>query len=157
MQATIGCRCGEVRGLVRPAEARLANRAICYCDDCQAFAHYLKREDLLDARGGSDVIQVPPATLTITKGADRIAAVRLSPKGLYRWHARCCGQPLGNTVSPAIPFIGIVAATFRVAGEDPDALFGEPGGAVNGQFAIGGAGPRADGDRAAVGARARGH
>jgi hypothetical protein len=145
--AWISCTCGEVRGEVRPAEPRLANRVTCYCDDCQAFAHYLKRTDLLDERGGSDIVQIPPATLIFTQGQDKIAGVRLTAKGLHRWRASCCGSPLGNTMTPAIPFVGLLASSFRVEGQDPDALFGKPRGAIMGQYAIGGAPPGTKGIR----------
>ena len=89
MQIEFGCRCGQVRGIVDPVERRLSNRVTCYCDDCQAFAHYLGRPDLLDARGGSDIVQVPPASVRFLSGADQIDGVRLGAKGLYRWRARC--------------------------------------------------------------------
>ena len=138
--AWLTCTCGQVRGEVRAAEPRLANRVICYCDDCQAFAHYLNRADLLDERGGSDIVQIPPATLTFTRGKDKIAGVRLTLRACTAG-ARCCGAPLGNTTTPAIPFVGLLASSFRLEGQDPDALFGKPRGAVMGQFAIGGAPP----------------
>jgi hypothetical protein len=109
------------------------NRIVCYCDDCQAYLHHLGRTDLLDAQGGTDIVQVAPSSLSFQHGADRIVGVRLSPKGLYRWYASCCKTPLGNTLGPAIPFIGIVAEAF----EDADAIFGKPVGAILGRFAIG--------------------
>ena len=40
------------------ASSTTVNRVVCYCDDCQAFLHYLKRADLLDAHGGTDIVQV---------------------------------------------------------------------------------------------------
>ncbi|MFX6869136.1 DUF6151 family protein, partial [Acinetobacter baumannii] len=80
-----------------------------YCDDCQAFAHRLGRADLLNAQGGSDIVQVAPAALTFVKGQNRIAGMRLTPKGLFRWHTTCCNTPVGNTLGPAIPFVGLIA------------------------------------------------
>jgi len=35
-----------------------------------------------------------------------IAGIRLTPKGVFRWHASCCKMPLGNTLGRAIPFVG---------------------------------------------------
>jgi hypothetical protein len=127
------CRCGEVRGRVANASRRTVNRVICYCDDCQAFAHHLGRADLLDAHGGSDIVQVAPASLSFDRGADRIEGSRLSPKGLHRFYASCCKTPLGNAVGPAIPFVGIVAQAF----DAPDAAFGPPRGSIMGKFAVG--------------------
>ena len=137
IQAELRCRCGDVRAVVREPSPKTVNRVVCYCDDCQAFAHHLGRSDLLDANGGSDIVQVAPASLTFVKGQDRIVALRLSPKGLYRWHSRCCNTPLGNTLTPSLPFVGIVAQAFEGDGQDPDALFGRPVGAILGKFAIG--------------------
>jgi hypothetical protein len=134
----VGCRCGAVRGtLTDPAPASV-NHVVCYCDDCQAFAHWLQRADLLDARGGSDIVQVAPGCLSFETGQDRIAGLRLSPKGLYRWYARCCHTPLGNTVSPAIPFVGLVAEAVEIDGQPARARFGAPVGTIKGEYAIGG-------------------
>ena len=102
-EVQVRCRCGEVVGVVTNASPQKVNRVICYCDDCQAFAHHLGRADLLNAQGGSDIVQVAPASLTFVKGQNRIAGVRLTPKGLFRWHTTCCNTPVGNTLGPAIP------------------------------------------------------
>jgi hypothetical protein len=143
--AILQCRCGEVKGVVTDASRRTVNRVVCYCDDCQAFAHHLRRADLLDRQGGTDIVQVAPATLTVGQGRQQIAGVRLTPKGLYRWHSTCCNTPLGNTVSPAIPFVGIVAQAFEHGGQRADALFDKPVGAILGQHAIGNAPPGSTG------------
>jgi hypothetical protein len=110
---------------------------LCYCDDCQAYAHALGRADLLDASGGSDIVQVAPSSLTVDEGADRIVCLRLTAKGLYRWHTRCCKTPLGNTLGPALPFVGIPRQTFEAAGVHVEAVFGPPAGSILGKFAVG--------------------
>jgi hypothetical protein len=135
------CRCGAVQGRVARASPYSVNRVICYCDDCQAFAHYLRRTDVLDPRGGSDIVQVAPASVEFLQGQQNIRGVRLSPKGIYRWHSSCCNTPLGNTASPAIPFVGIVSAAFETDGQTVDALFGKPRGAIKGEYAVGDAPP----------------
>ena len=135
------CRCGEVRGFVAEASPQRVNRVGCYCDDCQAFAHWLGRADLLDAKGRSDIVQVAPSRFAFVQGQDRVRGVRLSPKGLYRWYASCCNTPVGNTFTPAIPFVGIPAAAFDQDGPQADTAFGPPTGAVMGKFAIGEAPP----------------
>jgi hypothetical protein len=119
---------------VRNVEPRTVNRLVCYCDDCQAFLHHLDRADLLDAQGGSDVIQVAPNMLSFHRGADRIAAVRLTSKGMYRWFASCCKTPLGNTVGAGVPFVGIQRASFQ---GDADEALGPSRGSILGKFAIG--------------------
>jgi hypothetical protein len=135
--ATLQCRCGAVRGTVAGAAAGKVNRAVCYCDDCQAFLHHLGRADLLDAHGGTDVVQVAPASLSFTQGKERIVGLRLTPKGLYRFYASCCKTPLGNTANPAIPFVGIVAQDFASEAQQVDDVFGPPVGAIFGRYAVG--------------------
>jgi hypothetical protein len=136
-QAELRCRCGEVRGFVADASPQTVNRVVCYCDDCQAFAHHLGRADLLDVHGGSDIVQLAPASLTFVQGQDRIVGVRLTPKGLFRWYTSCCHTPVGNTVSPAIPFVGIVVNAFAHDSQSPDEVFGPPIAAILGKDAIG--------------------
>jgi hypothetical protein len=139
--AELRCRCGQVEGTVSNASPESVNRVICYCDDCQAFLHRINQSELLDAHGGTDLVQVAPADLRFHRGNDRIVGLRLSPKGLYRWYSSCCNTPLGNTVSPAIPFVGIVARTFEHGERGPDDYFGKPLGGILGKFAIGTAPP----------------
>src|SRR5262245_25612243 len=94
----IRCDCGAVRGVARGVSGERGNRVVCYCDDCQSFAHVLERsEDTLDAHGGTEIFQMSPAQLEFTAGADRLACLRLTPKGLLRWYASCCRTPIGNT------------------------------------------------------------
>lgn len=142
-EAKLSCRCGEVQGVVTNASPQNVNRVVCYCDDCQAFAHQLGRPDLLNAQGGTDIVQVAPASLAFFQGQDRIAGLRLTPKGLLRWHTTCCNTPLGNTLTPAIPFVGIVAQTFGA--ERAQSAFGAPIGAILGKYAIGTAPPGSTG------------
>lgn len=106
------CRCGVVRGVARAVEPSKVNHCFCYCDDCQAFAHFLGREgDVLDAHGGTEITQMSQADVAFTAGTDKIAAMRLTPKGLIRWYAACCRTPIGNTLGTnAMPFIGVVHA-----------------------------------------------
>jgi hypothetical protein len=137
MSAEMRCRCGQVRGIVSNALPRAGNRAVCYCDDCQAFLHRLGRADLLNAQGGTDIVQVAPATLTFVQGQHLIRGLRLTPKGLFRWYASCCNTPVGNTLSPSVPFVGIVTSAFDHGMQQPDDLFGEPVGGVFGKYAVG--------------------
>src|SRR3954452_9059719 len=96
-EVQVRCRCGEVVGVVANAAPQKVNRIVCYCDDCQAFAHQLGRPDLLDAKGGSDIVQMAPAAVSFTQGRQHIVGLRLKPNGLYRWYANCCKTPVGNT------------------------------------------------------------
>jgi hypothetical protein len=144
-RAEFRCRCGEVRGFVADASPRTVNRIGCYCDDCQAFLHWLRRAELLDAQGRSDIVQVAPATVAFVQGQDRIQGVRLSPKGLHRWYASCCNTPVGNTLTPSVPFVGIIATAFHQGAQGADRAFGPPAGAIMGKIAIGEASPGSTG------------
>ena len=130
--AELRCRCGEVQGRVKNASPEAVTRAVCYCDDCQAYLHHLGRLDLMEEHGGTDVVQVAPSSLTFHRGAERLVGLRLTPKGLYRWYASCCKTPLGNTLGPSIPFVGIVAQAF----DHVDDTFGKSRGMVFGKFAV---------------------
>ncbi|AGP33965.1 hypothetical protein BE04_33810 [Sorangium cellulosum] len=133
------CRCGKLHGWLRDASPSTVNRAVCYCADCQAFLHHLGRADLLDEHGGSDIVQVPPSAISFDRGTEVIAAVRLTPRGLYRWYASCCKTPLGNTPTPRLPVLGIATELFRQApsASPCDEVFGPPRGGIFGKFAIG--------------------
>ncbi|WP_293853989.1 DUF6151 family protein [uncultured Alsobacter sp.] len=135
--ATMSCRCGTVRGTLTGATPDSVNRAVCYCDDCQAFAHWLSRADLLDAHGGSDIVQFAPGAFTIDSGHDAIACVRLGPQGIFRFYATCCKTPVGNTVKPSIPFIGVPVQAFGQGAQEADRTFGRPAGRIMARFAIG--------------------
>jgi hypothetical protein len=135
--AALSCSCGEVRGWVGDVAPNTVNRVVCYCDDCQAFLHKLERADLLDGQGGTDIVQFAPASLSFVQGTERIVGLRLTPKGIYRWYASCCRMPLGNTLGPAIPFIGVVAHAFEGETQKPDQLFGRPLGRIFGRYAVG--------------------
>ena len=103
------CGCGKIKGIAHNISPRTGTRVVCYCDDCQAFARFLDGETtVLDDCGGTDIFQIAPAQIKITAGAEHLGSMRLSPKGLIRWYSQCCKTPIGNTVSGAIPFVGLV-------------------------------------------------
>jgi hypothetical protein len=109
-EVALRCSCGTVRGVARDVAPGSINHCFCYCDDCQAFAHFLGRGDeILDAHGGTEIVQMSQGNVAFTAGVDKIAAIRLTDKGLVRWYASCCRTPLGNTMATSgMPFIGVV-------------------------------------------------
>lgn len=123
--------------MVTNAAPATVNRVVCYCDDCQAFMHRLGRADLLDAHGGTDIVQVAPSSLSLVRGHDKIAGVRLTPKGLFRWHTTCCNTPVGNTLTPSVPFVGIAVQAFDGGAPRADEAFGKAVGAILGKYAVG--------------------
>jgi hypothetical protein len=124
MEHSLQCRCGTIRGFVH--DPQRANRAVCYCHDCQAFAHFLgKSDEILDDRGGSEVIQVLPSNVTFTEGIEALACMRLTAKGLLRWYAGCCNTPIGNTLDNfKISFVGLVHTCLESSGRPLQESFG---------------------------------
>jgi len=118
------CRCGAVTGHV--ANPHLTNHSVCYCEDCQAFIRFLGREaELLDARGGSEGVQVLPKDVRFETGFERLATLRLSPKGMVRWYATCCSTPIGGTPPTAkLPFAGLSRACLENAAPSVEQSFG---------------------------------
>ena len=116
----VRCECASVRGVLRGVSPSRVVRAVCYCDDCQAFAHYLDRADtVLDAYGGTSIFQVSSSRLTITEGAQHLACVRLTDGRLLRWYASCCGTPIGNTPGTyKMHFLGLIHAFLDLAALD---------------------------------------
>lgn len=111
MAVEISCNCGAFQAKLAGISPKTANHLICYCTDCQAFARHLNQaEHYLDASGGTAIFQTLPANITVTKGVEHIAALRLSPKGLIRWHTNCCNTPIVNTLGSAkFSFAGVMA------------------------------------------------
>ncbi|NRF65532.1 hypothetical protein HLB44_00910 [Aquincola sp. S2] len=134
------CRCGAVRGRVDTslaARRRAGLHVICYCDDCRAYLRAIERDDLLDRFGGSALWQTAPARVVIDAGRERIACLRLSDKGMLRWHSSCCRTPIGNTLAGAgWPFVGMLRACLDIDAGQADAAFG-PATHVNGRRALG--------------------
>lgn len=107
MNHPIGCRCGTLQGYVVPTKA--ATRAVCYCKDCQAYARFLKREDIVDNDGGTEVVAMLPQQVHWTTGLDALACMSLSDRGILRWYAGCCNTPIGNTPrNVKLPYVGVV-------------------------------------------------
>ena len=125
----IRCACGALQGVVRDMAPSNTNRAICHCDDCQAFVHYLGRADeVLDEHGGTEVFQVAPGKVEFTEGAEHLTCLRLTGKGPYRWYADCCRTPIANT--PAnwrISFAGLLG---RCLSPGPETSFETVAGPV---------------------------
>lgn len=136
----IQCVCGAVRAQIERSGTH--NRLICYCEDCRAFAHFLGRgREVLDAQGGTEIVQVAQPRLRFLQGEEHLAAVRLSEKGLIRWYAACCRTPIGNTMAdPKVSVIGLVHSCLDSAKINED--FGNNVAVVHAGTALGDAKPR---------------
>ncbi len=110
------CQCAKVVGEV--ADTRSAIHAICYCRDCQAYAHHLGQADAaLDALAGTEVVGTHARNVSFSSGIDQLACLSLSEGGLLRWYARCCNTPLANTGRDwRMPYVGLVHLCLRAGG-----------------------------------------
>ena len=146
MNHPLQCRCGTLKGFV--AHPRRTNRVICYCKDCQAFAYFLGREsEMLDERGGSEVIQTVPKNVRFAQGVETLACMRLTKIGLLRWYTTCCRTPIGATLATRqLSFIGISRACLEPTFDS----FGPPDAVVHTKSARGEPKPRESGIGATI-------
>jgi hypothetical protein len=122
------CRCGPVRGIARAVAPSAGFRFVCYCTDCQAFARFLDRPDVLDSAGGTDIFQMPAGRVKLTAGTDAVRCVTFSSK-VWRWYAECCRTPLANTAASArFPIVALIHSFMdcEAVGRSRDALLGPP-------------------------------
>ena len=118
------CQCGDVQGTATELSPRSSNRVVCCCSDCQAFAAFLDPDaPALDSAGGTDIYQTSQSQIKIHAGQENLRVMKLSPKGLLRFYTSCCKTPVGNAMSGALPFFGIIHTFIDV--EDLDAALGE--------------------------------
>ncbi|RYZ56948.1 MAG: hypothetical protein EOP07_11260 [Proteobacteria bacterium] len=120
MNIPIQCDCGKLRGTALDVDTSSGNRMICLCDDCQTYAHFLRRsKDILDANGGTDITPLRPAKIKFNSGVEHLKCARLSPKGMFRFYAGCCNTPIANTMAPWVPFAGTFTAILKPTGGLP--------------------------------------
>ena len=84
---------------------------------------------MLDAAGGTDIFQMPPAGVKITAGADAMRCLRLSDKGVLRWYADCCRTPIANTAArPGFPVAAVIHSFMdhEAGGRSRDEVLGLP-------------------------------
>jgi hypothetical protein len=150
MQHPLQCRCGTIKGWV--SDTQSANRVVCYCRDCQAFARFLGQEgETLDAQGGSEVVQTLPKNVIFTQGTDALACMRLTDKGMVRWYAGCCKTPIGNTLeNHKISFVGLLHNCLETPGHSLQNSFGAVRTYAYPQGAIGDPKPKATGMGATI-------
>lgn len=127
-----------MRGVAHQLSPRSGFRLVCYCKDCQAFAHLLKRPDVLDEAGGTDIFQMAPGRVTLTSGADALRCLRFSNR-VFRWYSDCCRTPIANTASTArFPIAGLIHSFMgnETAGPFRNELLGPPLCRIHGGSAI---------------------
>ena len=121
------CRCGHVRGVANEVAPYTGFRFVCYCRDCQAFARFLERLDVLDTAGGTDIFQVPTGRVKLTAGTDAVRCLNFSSK-IFRWYTDCCRTPIGNTAGPGFPVVGLIHSfmSHDADGRSRDEVLGAP-------------------------------
>jgi hypothetical protein len=107
----IQCECGKFRAKLKDFPNSTPGRLVCYCDDCQRYLHHLKRTDLLDANGGTEVIPAYPADVEVLLGLERLKCTRLSATGMFRFSTSCCNTPVANT-RPGEPWAGFLRCVY---------------------------------------------
>jgi hypothetical protein len=109
----LSCHCGKLRGRLTRVAPETGSLVICYCRDCRAYARHLGAHAALDGHGGTEIYQTTPDNIEIEQGAEHLAALRLSEKGLIRWYASCCRTPVANTLArPGFAFAGMPVVVF---------------------------------------------
>ena len=99
------CDCGALAGELH-VSPRSGSHVACHCADCRATLVFHDRD--WDQSTGTRVWHTTPDHVRVLKGADRLAAIKVTPKGFLRWYASCCGTPIGaSTETKAIPFCGL--------------------------------------------------
>lgn len=101
------CRCGHVSGVASEVDSSSGFRFVCYCKDCQAFARFLGRPDMLDPAGGTDIFQTATGRVKLLAGMEAVRCLSFSGK-VFRWYADCCRTPIGNTAGPRFPVVGLI-------------------------------------------------
>jgi len=124
MNHRLRCQCGKLEGDVSNPEG--ASRGVCYCRDCQAYAHFLgKAGDILDDMGGTDVIATLAQHVTFKRGVDALACMSLTENGMLRWYASCCNTAIGNTSRDfRISHVGLVHTCLSDPSKTLEASFG---------------------------------
>jgi len=137
MNHPIRCGCGKFQAEV--AHPERGTRAVCYCRDCQAFAHFLgPPPGMLDALGGTDIVAVRPRHLRFISGTEHLACMSLSPRGTLRWFTACCRTPIGNAPRDLkVSHLGLVHCALEAPGVDLTRSFGPVRMRVNRQGAHG--------------------
>jgi hypothetical protein len=119
----IHCLCGALEAVVFYAER--STRAVCYCRDCQAFAHFLGLPDgMLDRAGRPDIVAVRPGNVEFLRGSELLACMSLSPHGTRRWYTNCCRTPLVSTARIyRQSHLGLIHSCLDVSGLSMDDTF----------------------------------
>lgn len=137
VSAEIQCECGQFRARLKAFPNNTPGRLVCYCNDCQSYLRHLKRGDLLDANGGTEVIPAYPADVEILSGREHLKCTQLSPGGMFRFSTACCNTPIVNT-RPKEPWTGFLRCVYTAGmGAQLDQTLGPVRSRIMGRYAKG--------------------
>ena len=124
---SLRCRCGHVHGTANIVARNAGFRFICYCRDCQAFAHFLGRTDVLDPAGGTDIFHMPADRMKLAAGTVTVRCLHFSGR-VFRWYTECCRTPIANTAGPRFPVVGLIHSfmSHDADGHSRDEVLGAP-------------------------------
>ena len=125
MNHPLQCQCGTLKGYVSPPA--MASRGVCYCKDCQAFAHFLDRpgDSVLNQLGGTEIVATLPKHVHFTQGLEALVCMSLSDHGLLRWYTSCCNTPIGNTPRDhKTSYVGLIHSCLAKRGPSLQESFG---------------------------------
>lgn len=125
MIINLKCQCGKLKGQAFGPFRKKHSRAVCMCDDCQAYAHHLgQASEILDSNGGTEIIALYPDQIKLTDGVENLKCLRLSSEGMFRWYAGCCHSAIANSAAPKLPFAGVVHTFIDLDEKEKDSIFG---------------------------------
>lgn len=138
-QVLLRCECGKLHGSAGGLAPTKGARVVCYCNDCQAFARFLGRSGITDPWGGTDIFQMAPSNVRLEQQDEALQCLRLSDKGMFRWYCRFCKTPVGNTMGPRLPVVGLIHSIMdhQSSNVTRDALLGRPIGFLQMRSATG--------------------
>jgi hypothetical protein len=116
-----------VRGIASEVAPSSGFRFLCYCKDCQGFARFLDRPDVLDAAGGTEIFHLPAGRAKLYAGTDAVRCLQFSSR-VFRWYTACCRTPIANSAGPRFPVVGLLHSFMDHAadGQDRDKVLGAP-------------------------------
>jgi len=98
------CSCGTVTGTLLGASPAVGTHLECFCTDCRAAEVFSGQPDTPSVA----LFQTTPDRIKFDQGFDQVAVFSFGEKNILRWHAKCCGSVIGNTLrNPKIAFSSI--------------------------------------------------
>ena len=115
------CACEQIAGSVRDTLPGRTTFVICHCSSCQAFArHFSAEKRILGDADGTELLQIPCASLRLDRGVDKLGCIHLTNKPTLRWYATCCDTPLFNSYKNARwPYITVLLANTEESARPP--------------------------------------